>query len=134
MCMESFLFSTTYRYSGLVEPSDFLQQQNLLVFREGCTYRTKLEQLVREQGMLPRKVMEFGTVEAILGCVAVGMGITLFPRSVIMCLQHVHDIKFHTLPSTTAHIPTMLIWRTDVLRTKAMNAFVEVVQEIDQSL
>lgn len=105
-----------------------LTQPTALVFRQGCTYRARLEQLLREYGMLPYKVMEFGTVEAILGCVAAGMGVTLFPRFVLARSPYRPALRLHTAPRKLAQVPTMFIRRRDSLRTRAMDAFLELAR------
>ncbi|WP_396020093.1 hypothetical protein [Bacillus sp. ISL-78] len=33
--------------------------------------------------MIPNKIMEFGTIDGIIGCVAAGLGISMLPQSVI---------------------------------------------------
>lgn len=112
-----------------IESLKALNGVTLLVFRQGCTYRTQLEHLLRANGMLPYKIMEFGSLEAILGCVAAGMGITLFPRSVVTGLNYANLLRLHETPKPFGHVPTMFIRRKDAIETKAMAAFLETVLE-----
>jgi DNA-binding transcriptional LysR family regulator len=103
-------------------------QATILVFRRGCSYRARLEQLLRERGNVPFRVMEFGSLDAILGCVAAGMGMSLLPRSVI---EQVGQKRLQTLDSQLyppITIPTMFIRRSNTLRTQAMQAFMELIQ------
>jgi len=110
---------------------DDLPQRTLLVFRQGCTYRARLERLLHERGMLPYKIMEFGTVEAILGCVAAGMGVTLFPRFVLAQSPHQAALRLHAIPAELAQVPTMFIRRRDTLRTWTLEAFLELARQPD---
>ena len=55
----------------------------LILFREGCAYRTRAIAWQRAQGHAVADAMEFGTLEGILGCIAVGLGWTLMPRRVV---------------------------------------------------
>ena len=55
----------------------------LILFREGCAYRTRAIAWQRAQGHAVSDAMEFGTLEGILGCIAVGLGWTLMPRRVV---------------------------------------------------
>jgi DNA-binding transcriptional LysR family regulator len=73
--------------------------------------------------------MEFGTLEAILGCVAAGMGVTLFPRFVVEQSPHGDTLRTHPVPATLAQVPTMFIRRCDTLRTRAMDAFLTLARQ-----
>jgi DNA-binding transcriptional LysR family regulator len=54
-----------------------------VVLRAGCSYRQRLETLLAQRGITVRRHLEFGTLEAIFGCVAAGLGITLLPRALL---------------------------------------------------
>ena len=54
-----------------------------IVFRQGCSYRQRLEAQFSARGLLPFRRLEFGTVECILGCVSADVGVTVLPRSVV---------------------------------------------------
>lgn len=116
----------------VTEPAQ-MAQRTMLVFRQGCTYRARLEQMLREYGLLPYKIMEFGTVEAILGCVAAGMGVSLFPHFVLARSPYQKVLRMHPLPDHLARVPTMFIRRRDGLRTRAMAAFLEMARRPDES-
>ena len=55
----------------------------IVVLRAGCSYRQRLEMLLARRGIAVPRLMEFGTLEAIFGCVSAGLGITLLPRALI---------------------------------------------------
>lgn len=107
--------------------------RTLLVFRSGCSYRARLEQWVRARGMLPVKIMEFGTLEAILGCVEAGMGISLVPASVI---QHYHGKGMHQglwvqpLEENDGRVETLFVRRRDALITPALHHFLVLCREL----
>ena len=54
-----------------------------LVFRTGCTYRQRLEQMLTEFGWPSAARFELGTLDGMIGCVAADMGVTLLPRAVV---------------------------------------------------
>ena len=55
-----------------------------VVLRAGCSYRRRLETLLARRGVTVRRHLEFGMLEAIFGCVAAGLGITLAaPRALL---------------------------------------------------
>lgn len=84
-------------------------KQPLILFREGCAYRTRAITWQRQQGHAVADAMEFGTLEGILGCVAVGLGWTLMPRRVIEQSAHAADLVIETVPPDIAMIPTGMI-------------------------
>ena len=102
----------------------------LLVFREGCSYRARAEAWAREAGLLPLRRMEFGTVEAILGCVGAGMGVTLLPRAVVERPAYGTALRCHDLPAHLGRIATHFVQRRDTLVTAALARFLETAREI----
>ena len=54
-----------------------------LVFRTGCTYRQRLEQVFSEFGWPSAARFELGTLDGMIGCVAADMGVTMLPRAVV---------------------------------------------------
>ncbi|MGA2638988.1 LysR family transcriptional regulator [Methylocella sp.] len=68
-----------------------LSQSNLriVVLRAGCSYRQRLEDILARRGIVGLRLLEFGTLEAIFGCVAAGLGVSLLPRALVgPVLQH----------------------------------------------
>lgn len=55
----------------------------IIMFREGCAYRARLENLLATRGIVGVRRLDFGTLEGILGCVGAGIGLTLLPRAVV---------------------------------------------------
>jgi DNA-binding transcriptional LysR family regulator len=100
-----------------------VERRALLVFRSGCAYRRRLESWFAEAGVATSRVSEFGTFEAILGCVAAGMGVALMPKEVLKQRRLGGSIRCHELPPATSLVQTMLVWRRDVLHHPARVAF-----------
>jgi DNA-binding transcriptional LysR family regulator len=99
----------------------------LLVFRAGCSYRRGLESLVRDRGVLPAKVLEYGTLEGILGCVAAGLGITLLPLAAVESYRDRELLRTHE-PATHGRAETVFVRRADSVPTAALTRFVEHVR------
>lgn len=108
---------------GPVHTAHDVARRALLVFRTGCAYRRRLESWFAEAGVTTTRISEFGTFEAILGCVAAGMGVALMPKEVLKQRQLAGSILCHALPPQTALVQTMLVWRGDVLHHPARDAF-----------
>ena len=101
-----------------------LNDEILLVFRPGCAFRARAELWLREEGLLPLRKMEFGALDAILGCVAAGMGVTLLPRVVVERPQYHGLVKMHTIPRRYARLPTSFIRHRDAIETQALSELV----------
>ncbi len=107
--------------------------RTLLVFRSGCSYRARLEQWVRTRGWLPVKILEFGTLEAILGCVEAGMGISLVPLSVV---KHYHHRNKHQtlwvqpLEENEGQVETLFVRRRDTVMTPALRHFLSLSKNL----
>ncbi len=102
-------------------------QPALILFREGCAYRARALTWQRECGHQSNEVMELGTLDGILGCVAVGLGCTLVPRQVIALSRYQQDLCVEALPPHLAMIPTVLIQHRNALPLKAMATLIDAV-------
>lgn len=100
-----------------------LADATLLVFRAGCTYRRRLEQYLSSQGGHRGRIMEFGTLDGILGCVAAGMGVTALPRSTVLRHRDRFRISVGALPRWYAETVTYLVCRVESRRSPALAAF-----------
>jgi LysR family transcriptional regulator, cell division regulator len=101
-------------------------EMKILVFRQGCVYRKKLETFLRDRGAAKIKVLEFGTLEGILGCVAAGVGITMLPVSVV---NSGAGLASHVLPKDEALIQTVFVSRTASHADASLVRFRELVEE-----
>jgi len=97
----------------------------MLVFRAGCAYRARTETWLRQRGEPPRAVMEFGTLEGLLGCIAAGMGVSLLPRVIVGRPQHAGEIA--ALPIADNRVETWMIRHKDAIDTGAVRAFLATV-------
>jgi DNA-binding transcriptional LysR family regulator len=97
----------------------------VVVLRAGCSYRQKLEMLLAQRGATVRRHLEFGTLEAIFGCVSAGLGITLLPRALLGPVWAAERVSVHSLPSAEAGVETVFIRRRDGFASSAMKAFLE---------
>ena len=102
---------------------------NILAFPIGCFYRKQLETWLHKSGLIPYRIMEFSTIETIIGCVSAGMGITFLPRSVLSGNLATDKIAIHTLPADVAHVTTRFLRRKDSVEPKTLSAFRDVVRE-----
>ncbi|SME98346.1 DNA-binding transcriptional regulator, LysR family [Tistlia consotensis] len=97
----------------LVEPTGRPAARPLLAFRQGCTYRSVAERWLRASGRAPVEIMEFGTIDGILGCAAVGLGIAVLPEAVVRISLHAPQLTVSPLPEPYGSSVTMLVSRRD---------------------
>jgi len=85
----------------------------IVVLRVGCSYRQRLEEILARRGVVGLRRLEFGTIEAIVGCVAAGLGVTLLPASLLQPARDAGRIAVHPLPPEEARVETLFVRRRD---------------------
>jgi DNA-binding transcriptional LysR family regulator len=101
----------------------------IVVLRAGCSYRQRLEMVLATRGIAVPRLMEFGTLEAIFGCVSAGLGITLLPRALIGPVWAAGRVSLHPLPPHEALVTTVFIHRREAYLSSALRAFLDRVHE-----
>lgn len=101
------------------------REVKIVVLRAGCSYRQRLEEILARRGIVNVRLLEFGTVEAIVGCVAGGIGITLLPRSLVDVTVPSNRVAVHGLPVAEATVDTVFIRRREAFTSSALAAFLE---------
>lgn len=127
LVLEELVMITTGNHS-LIHSLKDLEQSTIIVFRSGCSYRSIFELWLNEEGIKPHKIMEFGTLEGLLGCVSAGLGVTLLPRSIAEKYSASLELKIHPVVSKQSKIPTWFIYRNDEYPSKALELFLEIVE------
>ena len=103
-----------------------------LVFRTGCTYRQRLEQVFSEFGWPSAARFELGTLDGMIGCVAADMGVTLLPRAVVERDHVVSDISIHALGASQSRVDTLFIQRRSAHQYSALQGFVACLEKSEQ--
>jgi LysR family transcriptional regulator, cell division regulator len=98
-----------------------------IVFRQGCSYRQRLEAHFASRGWLPFRRLEFGTLEGVLGCVGAGVGVTVLPRSAVEGYRGRDDLQLQPLGSRAAWVETVLVRRRDAHLGASLRAFTEAL-------
>lgn len=121
---EELVLVSSREFSSLASLIETMPQQTVLVFRTGCFYRSTLEHWFYQAGLVPNQILELGTLDGILSCVAAGMGVTLLPRTVAENYGVRQEICYHQLPPEFANVKTVFIRRQDTVATPALLAFI----------
>jgi DNA-binding transcriptional LysR family regulator len=79
-------------------------------------------------GILSVAALAFGSIDAILSCVAAGIGITLLPRGLVSNAEQRNHVAIHALQSDTARMETLFVRRRDAYLSNAMRAFLDVAR------
>jgi DNA-binding transcriptional LysR family regulator len=122
------LVLVTPRSIRSIEDLPSITELKTIVFRIGCSYRTRLDNLLNRAGILAAQPLEFGSIEAILGCVASGVGITLLPKGIVAAAWRDGRVAVHELPPEFAEVQTVFIRRTDAYVSSALSAFLQFVR------
>jgi len=99
-----------------------------LVFRTGCTYRQRLEQVFSDFGWPSAARFELGTLDGMIGCVAAGMGVTLLPRAVAERSDQRKEISIHTLDTSWSRVDTLFVQRRSAHQYSALSGFVSCLK------
>lgn len=100
----------------------------LLLYHKGCGYRGRLESWMKVEGIIPKKIMEFGTFGTIIGSVAAGIGITVIPESTVTDFVSKEIVEEHQLPEPYCNITTIFIWRKDSYVTRSLERFIDEIR------
>ena len=122
------LVLVTPRSIRSIEDLPSITELKTIVFRIGCSYRTRLDNVLNRAGILAAQPLEFGSIEAILGCVASGVGITLLPKGIVAAAWRDGRVAVHELPPEFAEVQTVFIRRTDAYVSSALSAFLQFVR------
>ncbi|ALK35033.1 LysR substrate-binding domain-containing protein [Burkholderia plantarii] len=101
-----------------------------VVFQFGCSYRQRLDSFLAGMGIVVAKPLEFGSLDAIINCVAAGVGITLLPKGVVADAATAGDVSIHRVPKELAHVETLFVRREDAYVSSAMTAFLEMARQV----
>ncbi len=95
----------------------------IIVLRAGCSYRLRLEAWLARRGVVGVRLLEFGTLEAIISCVGAGLGMTLLPRALVENARRAGQVAIHALPPEDALVETVFVRRHDAYVSSALAAF-----------
>lgn len=100
-----------------------LLSATFLAFRQGCSYRQRIELLLAACGVSAVRIMEFGTLDAILGCVSAGMGYALLPKATVDAQRYRFPIHSLELPDAIARVDTYFAAADPASWTPALASF-----------
>jgi DNA-binding transcriptional LysR family regulator len=100
----------------------------ILAFEVGCPHRARLEKWYADKNCAPLQTIEISSYHAMLGCVVVGMGISLMPLSVLTTFPERKRLSVHPLPKSESHYEIDLIWRKEAVAPKMIQALIKALK------
>ena len=82
----------------------------LIAFANGCSYRKRVEEWLGASALMPARILEFASYQAMIACVAAGTGFAIVPRSLLVALKSAQDVRQHELPARVRRNFTHLVW------------------------
>ncbi len=112
------------------EPPKTAAQKGILVFPKPCIYRERLEAWFVSQGLSPAKKIELGSTDGMIKCVSAGMGVSALPLSAVETASRSGVISTHPIGKKLESVPIMFVMRKDILVSKALREFLNLIPEI----
>jgi DNA-binding transcriptional LysR family regulator len=100
----------------------------IVVFRPGCSYRQRLENILAARGVVGVRCLQFATIEGILACVGADVGLTLLPRAIVAPAMELGRVAVHELAPGDAWVDTVFIRRRDTSVSSSLTAFLELAR------
>ncbi|MFJ7663965.1 LysR family transcriptional regulator [Lysinibacillus sp. NPDC097162] len=106
-----------------------IAQETILLTEKGCSYRTQFENKLQQEGIFPRHVIEFVSIEAIKQCVIAELGISLLPKMVVE--KELISGTLIELPIALNLNPiyTEIAWHKDKNIPPYLNDFIQIVRQ-----
>ncbi|WDY59372.1 putrescine utilization regulator PtrR [Pseudomonas sp. PSKL.D1] len=106
----------------------------VFTFRQGCSYRMRLEAWYAHAHTPMGRVMEIESYQAMLACVIAGAGVAMMAQSMLDSLPGRGAVKVHRLQAPFDQAQTWLMWRQG-MRGANLQAWVDLQQSetINQS-
>lgn len=90
-----------------------------VVFRAGCCYRARFAEAF---GDLP--LLELGTLDGIMGCVAAGLGRTLLPAAAVERWRRAGEVETRSLPAGRGLVRTLALFRPASPSRRSIDALI----------
>ncbi len=112
---------------GAPQPDQSPPRTLLACLFKSCEYRRRLDQLLQQRGQASYSVMEFHSMDGILGCVAAGMGASLQPRAAVEASPYAGNLDTYPVEEDFARVPIMFILRKDTQVSKALQGLLDLL-------
>ncbi|MGC9933541.1 LysR family transcriptional regulator [Priestia aryabhattai] len=101
-----------------------------ILFNEGCQYRERLQQWLKEEQIVSPKIMEFATLETIMGTVVSGLGVTLIARSLAERYEREGLVQLFSIPEPYRNLRIVYVRRSDSYLGVTEREFIKIIREV----
>ena len=98
----------------------------LVVFDQGCIFRSLLESWLASKGIIQYKSIVLNSIEGIINFVEAGLGISILPAEVITQYYAGRKLSTFTINKELGTMITLLIYRKDVPQSGALKVFIDM--------
>src|SRR5258705_5311799 len=109
---EQLVLVTSKAIDKVSRPAD-LGRATLIAFAQGCSYRKRIEEWLGSANVMPERIIEFASYQAMIACVAAGTGFAVVPKSVVETLRATKSVRQHALPKRFSRNRTYIVWQGD---------------------
>ncbi|UVM37408.1 LysR substrate-binding domain-containing protein [Pseudomonas sp. B21-017] len=106
-----------------------VEGRSVFTFRQGCSYRMRLEAWFAHHHAAMGRAMEIESYPGMLACVIAGSGVALMSESMLASLPGRESVAVHPLAEPFASATTWLMWRKGMVGAN-LNAWIEQQQAV----
>lgn len=123
-CQERLVLISDLDHEPINRAQD-VQGREVFTFRQGCSYRSRLEAWYASDRAAMGRVMEIESYQGMLACVVAGSGVALMPESMLASLPGRESVRAHPLQPPFDSATTWLMWRKGMMGAN-LNAWIEL--------
>lgn len=123
-CQEHLVLISDLDHEPITRAQD-VQGREVFTFRQGCSYRSRLEAWYASDRAAMGRVMEIESYQGMLACVVAGSGVALMPESMLASLPWRESVRAHPLQPPFDSATTWLMWRKGMMGAN-LNAWIEL--------
>lgn len=110
LCDETLVLITCLEHPAVRSARD-VAGKAVFTFRQGCSYRMRLEAWYAHAHTPMVRVMEIESYQSMLACVIAGAGVAMMAQSMLDSLPGRDQVRAHRLQAPFDHAVTWLMWR-----------------------
>lgn len=128
LCEEKLVLISEADHPPVLSARD-VEGRSVFTFRQGCSYRMRLESWFSHDHAAMGRAMEIESYPGMLACVIAGSGVALMSESMLASLPGRESVAVHPLAEPFATATTWLMWRKGMVGAN-LNAWIEQQQAV----
>ncbi len=128
LCEEKLVLVSEADHPPVLSARD-VEGRSVFTFRQGCSYRMRLESWFSHDHAAMGRAMEIESYPGMLACVIAGSGVALMSESMLASLPGRESVAVHPLAEPFATATTWLMWRKGMVGAN-LNAWIEQQQAV----